>query len=249
MLSHYIHIHPWKEKLCMNKRLRSKYTSYLSVQTVLHKYEDEVNKVPVLKRYRDTLDNSISAIEEAEKEYQTVNVGTTGEKNTLALTIIEEMDLMCGALNVWAQENGDKKIEELTDLSITDIGGLKEPELSEKAKQILEICLGKKPELQEFDIPSEQIDEFGDNVNSFSDSLKKVKSDSDTSVVVHSGERQKFAETDKFIREKLDKVVKTRKKKNPEFVELYFKARVVKELGVRHEDNQNPPKPAEPQVQ
>lgn len=230
----------------MNKREEAKYSSYLNIQTVLKEYDTEIQKVTILKRYRDMLDNYIQSIDNAEKNYQTVDAGVTGAKNTLAESVADELDSMCCALNVYAQETGDKKIEDLTDVTITEIDEMREQVLSQKSNQILEIVLEKKDILGDYDVPPEDVENFEKIVKQFSESLKNVKSTSDTSVVVHEEERELFDEVNKFLRKKLDKVIKRKKKQTPDFVKRYLKARTSRELGVRHETDQEEKKDQNP---
>ena len=225
----------------MTKRERNKYLMIKLVQGVIKEFTPLVQAGPALLRCISDLNTRVINIDNLESEYQTVSKGTTAYKNTIREKLEEELDTMCNVLSSYSKEIDNMQISAIVDLTESEIADLRDSVLSEKAKEINKFLVDHATPLLEYDVSPESATEFQGLIKEYDNSLEKHDNKANASVVARGHLKKAFSAVDEILKERLDKQMKTNIKKNPLFYNSYIQARLVKNLGVRHDDTTDTP--------
>jgi hypothetical protein len=229
----------------MNKTEYNKYTMYRAVQTVTKEYIESVRKIPKLFTHVTSFNNWVEVIEAKDGNYQNTAKGTTAQKHSTADELIFQIEVLCGSFNVYGQETGNKKICEMTEICDTLLHKMRDPELLQKGKALLEVLLPLKNELAEYGIEAEQVTKFNELINNFNTALDNKDNKHIDSVNSRDTLHKAFTSADEVLRDKIDNLMENMRVRNVEFYNKYKQARAIKELGIRHQTDENPtPSPA-----
>jgi predicted RND superfamily exporter protein len=219
----------------MNKTETNRYLMFKAVHAKALEHSEVIQMIPVLATSVQTLGNHIADIDTLNTIYKTAAAGTTAKKSQNRELLVEETDTMCAALYTFGCKSGNQNLMARMDKAESEIGKLRGNEVSDLGKQVVKDLQENAASLGEYGITPEEITEYSNLVNSYDTSADEKDNHGSTAKVARENLSKKFSEVATFLDKEMDKLFKRIRKANREVYNEYCEARVVKELGIRHE--------------
>lgn len=223
----------------------NEYEMLSSTEMVLNNFSESVNSIPALAEAKSNFCASVSVIDQKNKDYRNLQKGTTKQKKNTAKNLIKEMFTICSLILVYARKIGNNKIIEMIDVSESDLKKLRGKELRDKGKEVSDLLASEETNLVSYGIGTEEKTTYNNAFTAYDNAFnnkKKLHIESVTSRADLTVEFKKVRET----LSDLDNLMGIMEKKNPDFFKQYKQARIIIDLGVRHnpddddDDDDNP---------
>jgi len=228
----------------MKRIEENKLAMFKAVQAVLTKNQTAVATLPALVVSATDFATFITTIMETERALNTVTVGKAATKEEMKKVLMAELMELKGALASFARKTKNIELSLLVKFTKSTLKGLSETELENKSKTLLEIVEANKPELIAYGVDEAEINNLNETVAEY----KNAASETKTSFSEKSGARvsltELFDDADVLLKEELDNLMLRMQGKYPDFYNAYKSARVIKDLGGSHgEDEEETPPP------
>ena len=220
--------------LQMTKTEMNRLTMFRAARAVMNTFVDFIQTIPALKTGNDKFSTALGNLESIYSDHQTIAKGTVAEKHHLKSHLAQETDTMCGSLFVYGKKTGDSQLTEITDVTESELGGMRDNILLEKAKTISKTLISLQANLLDYSISEQAVTAFQNLVAEYDKSLNKKDSKGTASVAAREKLTQAFLDVDKVLKEDIDKIIKQARNPNPDFYNQYQQARVIKYYGIRH---------------
>ena len=230
----------------MKRIEENKLAMFKAVQAVLTKNQTAVATLPALVVSATDFATFITTITETERALNTVTVGKAATKEETKKVLMNELMELKGALASFARKTKNIELSLLVKFTKSTLKGLSETELENKSKTLLEIVEANKPELIAYGVDEAEINNLNETVAEY----KNAASETKTSFSEKSGARvsltELFDDADVLLKEELDNLMLRMQGKYPDFYNAYKSARVIKDLGGSHgeDEEETPPPPA-----
>jgi hypothetical protein len=221
----------------MNKKQFNKTRMYESVDVVLKNNAVQIQTIqafpPEVLRFR----NLVGAISIKVGEQSTAPAGKVEARDQAKEVLEKSLFVVMKGTKLLAQKNNDSELLALSTTSFSDIERLKDIELRDKAKSILEKANAAKDALVEFGITNEKLTGLSANIDGFIAAMEDLAGGETGRIAATTSLANLIKETDDAL-EKIDDLADILDDTYPEFGLQYKAARVIKDLGVTHKDKE-----------
>jgi hypothetical protein len=221
----------------MTRNEYNRYSMFRKVTTLMIEHESLVQTIPALKKALTELSNSISVIEKKDVGYQSASKGTMEHKHSVQDELAEQMGILCGSLYVFGQDTGNDAMCEMTDIAESALKKMRETELLQKGKSIVELLTPNRADLVAYGVKEYMVEEFSSKIAAFGAAVDNKDTKHIEAVATRSELSAEFIATDLILKNKIDKLMGHMRVIDSNFYNKYQQARVVKDLGVRHQND------------
>jgi len=233
----------------MQRIEENKLEMFESVAAVLDKNKTAVDTLPALAEAKGEFSSLITRIIKTDNDYGTATVGKVAVKNSIESELIDALLPLKGALASLARKTKNAELSLLVKFSKSDLQRLGNTELENKATTIMEIVEANKTALANYNVDDAEIAALTGKVVAF----KAATANKQTSFSGKSGARvsltELFDDADDVLKIDIDNLMLRMKKDYPDFNNEYQAARVTKDLGGKHKDEEEETSPPTPPVQ
>ena len=180
------------------------------------------------------LKNLLDLIKDKEDERSTVATGKTKDKNVTRKSVSDFAVMVAGAIYAYGKKSENVFLTEKVNISATFLASLRNHDLVIVLESIEKLAEDNSAAIVPFGITAEKLSEFKARVTQYSKALNAKDSSGASKSSAGKSLRMLFRESDDLL-DTLDKLVEGYSESNPEFYNGYKSARVVKNLGIRHE--------------
>ncbi len=232
----------------MQRFEENKLVMFEAVEAVLSKNQTAVETLPALAEAKEEFASLIAQITNTEKKFGTVAVGKVAARDAVENELIENLLALKGALASFARKSKNAELALLVKFTKSELQRIGDTDLATKAVTVLELVQANKTALAAYNVDDTEIAEFTGAVQAF----KAATATKQTSFSGKSGARvslsELFAAADEVLKIDLDNLMLRMKKGYPDFVNEYQAARVTKDLGGSHKEDEEdtPPPPDTP---
>ena len=223
----------------MQRIEENKYEMFKAVEAVLDKNQTAVDTLPALAEAKGEFASLITRIIKTEKDFGTATVGKVATKNSIENELIDALLPLKGALASLARKTKNTELSLLVKFSKSDLQRLGNTELENKAATILEIVEANKTALAAYNVDEVEITDLTEKVAAF----KAATANKQTSFAGKGGARVSltglFDDADEVLKIDIDNLMLRMKKDYPDFCNEYQAARVTKDLGGKHKDDED----------
>lgn len=244
-----IAIHPLYNEswsLDMTTKQRNRYIMYLTVRDWLKKNAARVEHLPAFADIIREYDDLVRGIEQAVDLQGTSSLGKASRKEEMLDLLLQRLFPVSSVLNVVSQAKALEPVKTLTAVSEWRLRHLRDSEIVERADQIHRAAMECAAELEPYGIDAAQLEVLKAAIETYRSSLE----DKELGVVSRMGARTSIAsliaDAGELLDERLDRMMELFDESDPSFYEEYFGARIVRDLGVRHDVPAAPPSPDTP---
>lgn len=203
--------------------------------------------VQTIAKFSESLTNfeaAVDAIKAKENERRLSTKGKTEAKYNAEETLLDATIKTASALYTYADLNNNIELRNLADVTYTGLDNLKDVDLIARSEQIHYAANPLAAELADYGLSAADLTAFKTAIDNYSDAA----GDRDASVAVRKGAsvsiKDMFKNADSILEGQLDKFVDMLMNSYPHFYNGYKGARIIRDLGIRHEEE--PASPAQP---
>ena len=180
------------------------------------------------------LESVIDQIKEKEDERSSVTTGKTKNKNVTRDSVSRSTLLIAGALYALGKKTGNVVLTENVDTTMSFLKSLRNHDLIIKLDAIKEFAVENREILVAYGVTNEKYTEFLSRVELYTKALSAKSSSGATKSSARKSIKQLFKEGD-VILDILDRLNENYIESNIAFYNGYKAARVIKNLGIRHD--------------
>ena len=225
----------------MNKKESNQHAMIMAVENVFGKYQEEVDSLSVLKNLVEEFKNRNSEIKDVQLIQQGKITGTAEQKQKEEKEMIEETLRLSAILYVYALENSNFELAEKTNLSFTRLNRLNQSKLPAQCRIILQLLKGHVENLAEFGVTADDASQLEKEISDFEEIVAMPRNQIVTRSEANGRLTDLLKEQMILLKQKTDKLMLSFKTKSPVFYNEYKSARIIVNMGIRHEkhDDEN----------
>jgi len=218
----------------MTKREVNKYTMYKSLLTVLDENREKIGESEGLKTLSAELAEIIGKISETDNRYKNLSKGATSDKYNSKDSLIASLLKTGNVLYVYAKRTDNFPLKEKCDLTESQLKRIRENELLQKAKTVVENAELNAGEIAPFHKEiNEDLKNLKELLTAFEGSINNQSSKSTEKQASREALTEGFKKADDIIKDQLDPLIELIREKDIDIYNQYYAARTIKDLGVR----------------
>jgi len=214
----------------MTKREENRYSMYRAVDKVLSDNQSVVDGLPALAESVSDFRQTMQDISDQDNVYKTVTGGATDAKNTAEETLIETMVSLSGALSAYGRKTGDDRSRSLSQFSESDLILMRDSDLVQKGKNLLETLQQNESGLTHFGVTSAMIADFLNRLTFYEEALGRKDSKFAESKAARRKLKELFSKANEILKEEVDQMMELIRVSNSGVYNQYEAARVIKDL-------------------
>ncbi len=230
----------------MTKAEENKFSAYRVVISVLDENQSVVSTLPALISAVTNFKSLVSDISVRDMEFTTSTKGKTKAKNLVEDELLNVVIPLADSLYAYASRNKIEEIKAKSKVTRNGLEKLRDTDLISKARSIYGLLDTNIAVLADFGITSTKVTDLLNKIVEYEAALS-VK---DTSFATKSATRQTlsqlFDQADFVLKTEIDALMENFKAGNKMFYDQYRSARVIKDLGLGHDEGPTPPTPPTP---
>jgi len=200
---------------------------YRTVIKVFAKHPADWNTVPSLVTAVTKLKSATTQLEKLASQQGNSIVGVKAIKEKEKLKAIERADLLANAIRALAADSKEPGLREQVKFSVTDLKAASGQLLKQLFDRIREKAEDHAPQLADYGITQQQIDDFANDC----DQLNNVLGSTRDAIVNRTQQtiaiKDLLLEVDTLLKESIDRQVKVLRSIHPDFFNLYQSARII----------------------
>lgn len=219
----------------MIKNQKNRYTMYEAVTAYLEnnssKYSDNAEFTDHFSSYRA----AVTEIALTEDQRSKAVTGKTKSKNILREQVTEQALAVAGAVYSFAKKSGNVSLLESTDQNKSKLDRFRDTVLVIELNFIKDKALENSQAMEGYGFTAQKLSEFADNINAYANAVGAkaaggaAKSGASKSLVTL------FKDASDIL-DSIDRLMEIYRGSDEEFYQGYKSARVVKDLGIRHKE-------------
>lgn len=219
----------------MKKNQNTKLSMNLTVRKVCNDNQAVWSEVPAFVTAFNELDIALQKVGFTLGK-QGMNIkGVSQSKKALKKELTDITLEVAGAVFAYASDKADLSLKARVNITGTSIERSRGSETLAICQEVYNEALALIDQLGSYGIKQNDMDDFLNSINAFSALLPAPR----TAISERKGATDELAKllsrTDIILKEKLDKLMNKFKLSNPEFFRLYFDARIIVDIGGRHQ--------------
>lgn len=228
----------------MNKTQENRLTMYEAVATLLGSNPTITSAIPAFSTAAATFNSLIGQIKDKGREKSEALSGKTSNKLQAEDALVRVLMEIGRPMVAYANTVNNNQLLDIVSVSESRYRLMRDTELVSKAKSILQQATQYLSSLAGYGIVQEKLDDLQAKTDAFDAALGKRESSVAERVGATAALTALFEQTDDVLAKEMDNIVEAIRSTQTQFYNEYFAARVVKELGIRHEAKQAPAAPA-----
>lgn len=214
----------------MIKSEENKYSMYTAVKAVLLEDMDTITKIPAFARIFKEYEILLEEIYRAESQFQNVTKGATVTKQETRSELIAKTISIAAAVYVYSRQTNNEKLKARTRLTPSQLKLMRDIDLSQKAKMILDDVKAELQNLSDFGINEVDVKDLVDAINAYDKALAEQGDKTAQKRAAKQRLRELFDQTDEFLKETLDYMIEAIKSENTQLYDKYQISRMIKDL-------------------
>jgi hypothetical protein len=222
----------------------NKHTMYAATVKLL---KDSAAKTAVIPAFAGSLakmESILTQIGDKDKERMGKTTGKHAVMDEAEDALMTATIIVASALSAFARSVGNTQLKERVHISETYLRHARSNEQINIAKITYDLAKANEQGLAAFGVDSTMLDDLMSRVSSFEAAVKQWSSGVAERVGARTAVGELFVQADEVLKEDLDPIMQVFRVKDPEFYNDYRAARVIKDIGVRHNKTGQPTTPA-----
>ena len=225
----------------MHKRLENKLTMYEGLLTLLQDNSDKIQSISAFGEAVTKFSDIMQSIKAKSIEVDQAAAGKTSGKLNAEEALIECLLPVCSALFLFGRKENNTAIMERANTAEYKVRLLRDSELASYGNAIAEMASGNKQGISGYGVTEEKIAELKTKAEAYVSAIGERES----GIAGRKGARETmtdlFKEADEIIGKEIDNYMEIVRPLEPEFYTKYYAAKVIKDMGIRHRQEEAEP--------
>ena len=217
---------------------------YTGTVKVLRDNMPKTAAIPAFSTSLERMDALVTQIRDKDKERMGKTPGKIAAKDEAEDALMIATVIIASGLSAYARSKGNTQLQEASHVSESSLRRMRSNEQINIAKLTYDLAKANQEGLAAFAITATMLDDLRSRIASYDACLKEVASGVAERVGARTAVSDLFIQADEVIREELDPMMQIFRVTDPELYNDYRAARVIKDVGVRHNKAGQPAAPA-----
>ena len=223
----------------MTLRQMARINMFRAVVTVFSRFTESVKQVPALARTVETLTRNLAEIENVHKAQKSDTTGVTSGKENLRDELEEQVLLLAGMLNGYADEHKREDVLTLSRIHATDLHNSAQNELLRVCSTLLDKVTETAGELADYGFQPEMLTQANELFVQFKEAVPTVRDVQVGKTVATDRLEELISENQHLLDERADRLIRQFRDSQPEFYNEYQKARIIIDAPVHRKQDSN----------
>jgi hypothetical protein len=223
----------------MNKQDLNKLTMMKALRSFMQNNQAKWQTINPIAQAYSQLHNLIEQVDATLLSVNDPNAGELEQKKNLQLSLIDEGFEIVSYIYAFAGATNNTVLKGKVDFPVSLLRNLRDGELSNKLRAVLELMAGHEAELEQYGATQQKADIVRNLINRYEQQLPKTRNNLSEQKSGNEMIKQTLKTAITLVTEQLDKLMIRFKKEDPSFYTAYKANRKIVDYGKRYE------KPAE----
>ncbi len=211
----------------MNKEETMYFDMFVQVQRHLDQSPDKWSAIPAITRYKNTLDENLTAIKAKDLEASGNSKGLTVTKSELKNQLALKIAILCGAMYAYGSEKRDARLTSQVEYSPSSLYKMADMEFAQQVATLIALASDNVSELADQGVSDDQITESSSSLDDFYEMIGKPRTQYIQSNTASMEAAELISATLDLLRDQLDKAMLRYRLMDTAFYEGYERARVL----------------------
>ncbi|HCY76737.1 MAG TPA: hypothetical protein DHV28_12525 [Ignavibacteriales bacterium] len=225
----------------MQDKLENKFTMYKALESLLDANSAKLSPITALTPIIADFKDRIVAIQAKDDLANTADAGNTSTKANDEAALISDAVTIAAALYALGASTNDEHLKELSKVTKSSLKNLRDTQLTTQVSNIKNLADANSAALAGYGITAPMITDLDAKITAFNTSLGARELGSNVSSAAFQQMEIMFKETDKLLKEQMDKIMEIFRTSDPQFYSEYEQSREIIDLGHRFKDNDETP--------
>jgi len=218
----------------MTNNQSNKYSMYAAADNVLKSHLASTASVPAFAEAYGRFDDLLNQIREKDKERMGKTAGKVAAKDEAEDAMVMATMIVSSALSAYAHVNGNVQLKETVHVAETPFRHARPSDQLNTAKLIYDLAKANAQDLVAFGVSATMLDDFKARIAAYESAVREVASGMAERTGAKTAVGDLFVQADQVLKDELDTMMQIFRVTDPEFYNDYRAARVIKDIGVRH---------------
>ena len=227
----------------MTAEQSNKFSMYSATANVMKSHIDRITGTTALAASYDRFDTMLEQITQKDKERIGKTTGKVAAKDEAEDALVMAAVIVSSGVAALARTKGNVQLKEAVHFPESRLRHARPSEQLNMAKVAYDLAKANAQDLVSYGITATMLDDLKARITAYENAVKEVVS----GLAERSGARTAvsdlFVQADEVLKEELDRMMQVYRISDPEFYNDYRAARVIRDIGVRHN---KPGQPAAP---
>lgn len=224
----------------MKDKQENKLSMYYAVQKVCSANSGVWSGLPAFVTAFADFETNIGKIEDALEAQEKNITGVSKDKDAIGTLMVEKALQVGGAVFAYASDINDLTLKGKVDFSRTELKRVRDSIATQRCQLIHDEANGVIGSLGSYGVTGTDLSDLQTKIDAFASAVAAPR----TAITERKGATDEIAKflrkCDSILKSKLDKLMNQFKVSAPRFYKLYFDARIIVDIGIRHEDETPP---------
>ena len=232
----------------MEDNFENKLSMYRSVETLLDNNTTKTAGITVFATRQAEFKDVVAAIIEKEENRINATKGLTAEKRKQRNEMILDASIIAAKLKTLAADTNDERLKELSNYKKSHLKEMRDTQLLPIIQGLINTADSNSADLANYGVTAVMIADLSTKQGIYNSALGAKAGGFNVKGAALTALRNLFKSADSILKDKIDNLMEGFVKDDNEFYNQYKNARVIYDLGVRHEKEEPTPPPVEPVI-
>ena len=216
---------------------------YSASSSVLKSHVERTATIPAFTASIERFDGLLSQIRDKDKERMGKTSGKMAVKDEAEEALVMATVIVSSALCALARSKGNVQLRDMAHIPESTLRHVRANEQLNMAKLIYDLAKGNEQDLVPFGITPTKLEDLKARIAAYDAAIRDVASGIAERTGARTAVSDLFVQADEVLKEELDALMQSFRVSDPEFFNDYRAARVIKDIGVRHNKTGHPAAP------
>jgi hypothetical protein len=222
----------------------NKHSMYTATVKLLRNGAAKTAVIPAFAGALQRMDTLVMQIGDKDKERMGKTTGKHAVKDEAEDALMTATIILASALSAFARSQGNTELKERVHIRENQLRHARSNEQINVAKIIHDLAKANEQGLVEFGVNAAMMEDLKSRIAAYEAAVKDWSSGVAERVGARTAVGELFVQADEILKEDLDPMMQIFRVTDPEFYNDYRAARVIKDIGVRHNKTGQPAAPA-----
>jgi hypothetical protein len=230
----------------MNKEQENKLTMYEAVLSLLNNNNDAIDAIPAIADLRNDFVTLVEQIRVKGREKREATAGKTATKQSAEDALISVLLGVASSVYTYARKVKNNEMQAIVNVKEGKLRKLRDTELVSLATSIHAQATASVAALGDYGVTAAMLADLLTKINIFNSAIGARESGVAVQVGATAALTSLFDGADEILLEDIDRLMEQIRTNNVDLYNEYVAARVIKDIGVRHEPVEPIPPPPTP---